>query len=407
LCVPSLDLACEISTKLRIIHYSLRLPFRSPQAVIDAATLCLGLRAPEGTTLICDDAYNYVRKAALEKSALLDHDATNSERQATSAEGNPGASAAEGNTAGEMTTGGSTARGKALFDAIFVDVYDENNLTPPIFYSEAFLADCRRILTPSGIVMHNLHTGSATLDAAFASAAGAYARSFSGGAAAVPVVGQGNTILCGSGDTTVFGAVATTKEVMGAGDCGGADKIQGGGGEMLAVRVVGQGSRAKTVFGAGAATIEVRGHVAVSWRAPVTETGRGRGGRTGGQSMIGAPAHLLAAFLSGAVRRRVPKREPEEGWEPIRIWGMTASLIETVNASEAFPVAALSGAARRGIRGGAHRVGCLRRGQAAGQDAPARGAQVRVGVCRFKDFGAQIGESMRAWSYGVAGDGVK
>lgn len=85
-------------------------------------------------------------------------------------------------------------------------------MTPPLFYSDAFLSDCRWILNPGGVLLHNLHTGSSALDSAFASAAAAYARTFPAGAAVVPVVGQGNTILCASGAEAIFRA-ATTAEV--------------------------------------------------------------------------------------------------------------------------------------------------------------------------------------------------
>jgi len=145
------------------------------QAVIDAATSCLGLRAYKGATLVGGDALTWVRDAA---AAL---------------QTNPAADSA-----------GAALPAQAQFDAIFVDVYDADNVTPPPFYSEAFLADCRALLAPGGALLQNLHTGNAALDTAFTSAASAYSRAFPGGAAAVPVWGQGNTIVCASCEASVF-----------------------------------------------------------------------------------------------------------------------------------------------------------------------------------------------------------
>ena len=52
----------------------------------------------------------------------------------------------------------------AQYDAIFVDVFDGDNLTPSAFVAPPFVADVRRALAPGGVAVHNLHTGSPALD---------------------------------------------------------------------------------------------------------------------------------------------------------------------------------------------------------------------------------------------------
>ncbi|EOD30134.1 hypothetical protein EMIHUDRAFT_203619 [Emiliania huxleyi CCMP1516] len=84
------------------------------------------------------------------------------------------------------------------YDVILVDAFGSDNATPPAFYGDAFLRDCRALLAPGGTLVHNFHTGSAALDTAFAAATASYKRAFAGRAAAVPVSGQGNTILVAS-----------------------------------------------------------------------------------------------------------------------------------------------------------------------------------------------------------------
>ena len=82
------------------------------------------------------------------------------------------------------------------FDVIFVDIFDGENLTPPAFYSSGFLRDVRACLSSRGVVIHNLHSGSATLDRCVNAATEAYAREFPRGACAqIPALRRGNTIL--------------------------------------------------------------------------------------------------------------------------------------------------------------------------------------------------------------------
>lgn len=67
-----------------------------------------------------------------------------------------------------------------LFDAVFVDIFDECNLCPPGFCSEAFLTSLRSIVAEGGLVVHNLHAGSKALEAELRSAEETYARVFGG-----------------------------------------------------------------------------------------------------------------------------------------------------------------------------------------------------------------------------------
>ena len=97
----------------------------------------------------------------------------------------------------------------AQYDAIFVDVFDGDNLTPSAFVAPPFVADVRRALAPGGVAVHNLHTGSPALDVRFAQAAAAYADAFGGDACrAVPVEHQGNTLLAAGAPLRGTGADA-------------------------------------------------------------------------------------------------------------------------------------------------------------------------------------------------------
>ena len=64
------------------------------------------------------------------------------------------------------------------FDLCFTDVFDEHNACPPAFWSDSFLASLSRIMSDSGVVVHNFHAGSKALDADVAAAEAAYARVF-------------------------------------------------------------------------------------------------------------------------------------------------------------------------------------------------------------------------------------
>jgi len=121
-------------------------------AVVDAATSCLGVRL-DRIEVVTADALQWARQ------------------QAAAAEGEAG-----------------------RFDLIFVDIFDSDNVTPAPFYSAAFLADVRTLLSPRGVALTNLHTGSPRLDDAFSAATAEYRRAFKR-VSAVPVNGQGNTIL--------------------------------------------------------------------------------------------------------------------------------------------------------------------------------------------------------------------
>ena len=64
------------------------------------------------------------------------------------------------------------------YDAILIDVFDSRNMCPPALYSAEFLRAARSLLAPHGLIAHNLHTGSATLNATVNNAAAAYAAAF-------------------------------------------------------------------------------------------------------------------------------------------------------------------------------------------------------------------------------------
>eukprot|EP00966_Prymnesium_polylepis_P290221 6704123-Prymnesium_polylepis.1 len=72
------------------------------------------------------------------------------------------------------------ASGVAPFDAVFVDIFDEDNLCPGEFWGDAFLTALAAIVADDGIVVHNLHAGSRRLEAELRSAEAAYARHFGG-----------------------------------------------------------------------------------------------------------------------------------------------------------------------------------------------------------------------------------
>ena len=52
------------------------------------------------------------------------------------------------------------------------------NECPPALHSDAFLADVRCLLSPGGVVVHNLHFGSRALDGRLEQAHRSYARAF-------------------------------------------------------------------------------------------------------------------------------------------------------------------------------------------------------------------------------------
>ena len=60
-----------------------------------------------------------------------------------------------------------------VFDAVFVDVFDDDNVCPPTFHEPAFLEVLRdRRLRPGGVLVHNLHVGGEKRDAALRAAQG-------------------------------------------------------------------------------------------------------------------------------------------------------------------------------------------------------------------------------------------
>lgn len=81
------------------------------------------------------------------------------------------------------------------YDLIFVDIFDGSNRTPEGFYSDAFMRDLRACLAPRGLVMHNLHSGTADLDNRLDDACQAYSSAFPEAACRVPALRPGNTIV--------------------------------------------------------------------------------------------------------------------------------------------------------------------------------------------------------------------
>jgi spermidine synthase len=88
-----------------------------------------------------------------------------------------------------------------FFDAIFVDIFDSDNLLPKEFYSKAFLERMYKTYLgahPDGIVIHNFHTGGKARGAQLEDAIKGYRSVFST-TLAVESVGSyhtgGNTIL--------------------------------------------------------------------------------------------------------------------------------------------------------------------------------------------------------------------
>ena len=63
-------------------------------------------------------------------------------------------------------------------DALFIDVFDENNSCPAALWSDEVLVAMRQLLSPRGVVVHNMHVGSEALNASFAEATSAYASTF-------------------------------------------------------------------------------------------------------------------------------------------------------------------------------------------------------------------------------------
>jgi len=66
-----------------------------------------------------------------------------------------------------------------VFDVCFIDCFDGDNACPAGLYSDAFLSQLASLLDPTrGVVVHNLHFGSAKLAVNLAAAGQAYARAF-------------------------------------------------------------------------------------------------------------------------------------------------------------------------------------------------------------------------------------
>jgi len=64
------------------------------------------------------------------------------------------------------------------FDAIFVDIFDEQNVCPPGFSEAPFLDTAASILADDGVLIHNLHVGGKKRDAAVEMAERALVRHF-------------------------------------------------------------------------------------------------------------------------------------------------------------------------------------------------------------------------------------
>lgn len=67
-----------------------------------------------------------------------------------------------------------------LFDAVFIDIFDERNLCPVAFHGDAFLTALKGIMRDDGVVVHNLHVGSQLMNTNLELAQAAYARVFGG-----------------------------------------------------------------------------------------------------------------------------------------------------------------------------------------------------------------------------------
>ena len=64
------------------------------------------------------------------------------------------------------------------YDAIFVDIFDEQNVCPAAFSEAIFLDAAAACLAADGVLIHNLHVGGKKRDAAVARAKDALARHF-------------------------------------------------------------------------------------------------------------------------------------------------------------------------------------------------------------------------------------
>ena len=127
--------------------------------VVAAATDHLGLREC-GCEIVVADAVAWVAERAeaqREMSARLSHQQQQQEEEE------------QNNLANALQ-----------FDAVLIDVFDEANLCPPTFYSEAFLSNLRDLLREDGVIVHNLHMGSKTLNRTLAEAENAYGKEFVG-----------------------------------------------------------------------------------------------------------------------------------------------------------------------------------------------------------------------------------
>ena len=91
---------------------------------------------------------------------------------------------------------GRRAQGEpARYDVIFIDIFDGSNRTPEGFYSEDFMRNLRACLSPRGMVVHNLHSGSGDLDRRLDDACKAYSAAFPKAVCRVPALRRGNTIV--------------------------------------------------------------------------------------------------------------------------------------------------------------------------------------------------------------------
>ena len=90
---------------------------------------------------------------------------------------------------------------RARFDAVFVDCFDNSNDCPPSLLTRAFAEHVRAILTPRGVVVHNLHFGASRHQPTVAAAEAAYAHVF-GSAVRVDSLDSkpwaGNTLILGT-----------------------------------------------------------------------------------------------------------------------------------------------------------------------------------------------------------------
>lgn len=132
--------------------------------VVRAANACLGLQECACNTIVAD-AVSWVAERA-------------AQQRLCQGVAEPQGDQPEGQAGTEEPDRQQDASARLQFDAVLIDVFDEANLCPPDFYSEAFLSDIRCLLDEAGVLVHNLHFGSRKLNVTQADAENAYGEAF-------------------------------------------------------------------------------------------------------------------------------------------------------------------------------------------------------------------------------------